>query len=755
MSYNLKYWNEFKNYFDETIRIEILGRDFAGSSTEIKTGETPLVISYPGDDQKIFNPILGSQAKIQLFSETDFQFIELHSSDARAHRVDIYKESVLDWTGWLLPDLFSEPYIAPPYYVEVTARCGLGELKEIDFPETVQAYTQSEPAGTSVTFANLYSIICEGLRQIETDLYLNDCINVYSGENDDETDSPLPQTYINVSAYSGMNFYEAISDILLTFGARLYQMNAEWWIVRIKEVSSEMVVKKSDLIGNFISLDNTKVTTFQIGRPTGSQIVNNSPQLDILAGWKQFSWLQNLGKYESFILNYDFSEWIEYHVTERNTSWRIDKWTEPYYGFAVRYIQSDGTSFIQFAEKDQNKYINQTIQYLNTSVAQKILFKIQFNILAYDTGVVSAGFRFEIKLNGTTNYYLSLNEDDEFEWTTTQSYIEVEGVQPIYFGGRWNRNGETSGEWQNYEFTAPGLPTDGNIEIKVYGNESGLVGAVNNIRLRLKEFSAVFVKEDESAYDDNQETIIVTNDKNIYVPETIEIVGGDLPEITNNAKIWEYGYRTSDGVTSEWHERGDSNTYSLLELIGKDYEAIYKLPQFKLSLPILSQNIKFDSCIVDYQVLPKKYVCASCEIDYRTNIFSGSFMEFGAWENALWILEDGAWNDNGIWVDDATWKDDSTDVIEYNFTDKLSAKLLAEFSNGDTVNSLPDGGYFYYDYLQDGAFGITVETVPYIVVNDNLYYVIDFLNASGKYSVSFKATIGGASKTIIINVDLT
>ena len=136
-----------------------------------------------------------------------------------------------------------------------------------------------------------------------------------------------------------------------------------------------------------------------------------------------------------------------------------------------------------------------------------------------------------------------------------------------------------------------------------------------------------------------------------------------MPEVTNNSKIWEYGYRTSDGVTSEWHERGDSNTYSLLELIGKDYEAIYKLPQFKLTLPILSQNIKFDSCIVDYQVLPKKYVCASCEIDYRTNIFSGSFMEFGAWENALWILEDGAWNDNGIWVDDATWKDDSTDVI--------------------------------------------------------------------------------------------
>ena len=95
----------------------------------------------------------------------------------------------------------------------------------------------------------------------------------------------------------------------------------------------------------------------------------------------------------------------------------------------------------------------------------------------------------------------------------------------------------------------------------------------------------------------------------------------------------------------------------LIELTLEDYNAFYYQPQFKLSLPILSENIKFDSSIVDYQVLPKKYVCNSAKIDVRQGIFNGTFIEFGAWEGADWILKDGTWNDDGVWQDDELWYD--------------------------------------------------------------------------------------------------
>lgn len=749
MSYGLKYWNEFKNYYDETIRIEILGNGYSGSELEIKTGATPLIISYPGDDTNLYNPILGSQAKITLLSESDFQFVDLHNSDARAHRVDIYKESVLDWTGWVLPDLFTEPYIAPPYYVEVTARCGLGELKEAEMPTEVnQLRRESGWVVEAKTRSDLFSIIANALLSIETTVYLNEAINVYSSVSDTINDSPIANTTINVSAYEGKTIYEAISDMLITFGARLYQMNGEWWIVRAKEAGETLSVRRwtltSDGVNGFTT-DDTKITTFQIGRPAGSQIVNESPQLDINPAWKKFTWNQDLGKYESFILNHTFDEWEEYPITVNNTSWKIKTWEESYIGFLRRFILTDGQKFGQFSTGDRNKYIKQTILNVKANSNQQISFKILFNILSVNTAIESAGFSFVIKVG---SYYLKINSSDEFEWTTDSSQIVVSQVEPIYLGGRWNINGDTNTDWKTYEFITDSFPVDGDMEITIYGN---VVLASEDVRLRLKEFSAIFLDSNGVEYSDNLETEITVNENNIYTPDTIEVVGGDLPDIINDVLIWENGYRDSDGdATHVWHERGSSLEIPLLDLIGKDYSQIYKLPQFKLAVPILSQSIQFDSCIVDYQVLPKKYICVSSEIDYQTCIHRGTYVEFSSWEESNWILETGYWNDNGIWIDGETWRDDDTDVIEYNFTTK-GAKLISEIQSGDKIETLPTYGSYYYDYMVDDV--ILVLAAPYSVVNDSFYYVVSPL-AYGNYTVSFDATIDGVLKKIVINVEI-
>ena len=752
MSYGLKYFNEFKNYYDETVRIEILGRDFAGTATEVKTLATPLIVSYPGNDRELYNPIIGSQVTINLLSETNFQFIDLHNSDARAHRVDIYKETVLFWRGWLLPDLFSEPYVAPPYEVSITARCGLGELKEIPFPETIQAYTQSEPDGTEVTFANIYSIICQALRQIETDLDLNDCINVYSNENDEELDSPLPQTYVNVSMYSGKNYYEVITDILLTYGARLYQMDCEWWVVRIKEVAGTMVTKKTDLVGTFISLDNTKVTAFQIGRPAGSQIVNNSPQLDINPAWKQFNWVQDLGKKDSIFLNSKFEKWVEYPVTVRNTNWRITKWIEPEYGFLRRFIESNGDYFAQFGSApDSAKFIYQTLNVVQ-SVNQTVLFKFVFDVLSQFTGIDEGRFKFEIKITGQSEtQYLRLNTANDFEWVTSQNYILVQDIIPTYQGGRYSRN-SSNANWKTYEFQTSGFPIDGELTFTIFGCTTITI-------LRLKEASIILINgtNKQEFYDNDLITNVIINQNNVYEPEDIKVVGGDLPDVTNEVLIWENGYRDSAGdATHVWHERGSSIELPLLQLIGIDYGNIFQLPQFKLSVPILSQSIKFDSCIVDYLVLPKKYICGSAEIDMQTCIFSGTYIEFSAWDGSPWILETGYWNDEGIWIDEETWKDDDTDVIEINLSNPtLDGYFNITTATGivatDVIETLPLAAPLGGDELYEDLVKIT--SVPHTFTGTDLYFRMSLFH-TGDYSVSFKATLNGVLKTIKLNIEI-
>lgn len=138
MAYGLRYYGEFKDRFNNTVRIEIDKKDYSGAASEMIFAADPGTISYPGTDTDVFKSIFGSELKINLISETDFQYTELSTSDARGFKIRKKIGGVTKWTGWILPDLYSEPYTAAPYTVSISARCGLGELKELDVPDEIQ-----------------------------------------------------------------------------------------------------------------------------------------------------------------------------------------------------------------------------------------------------------------------------------------------------------------------------------------------------------------------------------------------------------------------------------------------------------------------------------------------------------------------------------------------------------------------------------------------------------------------------------------
>ncbi|MFO8065949.1 MAG: hypothetical protein R6U11_00060 [Bacteroidales bacterium] len=660
MAYGLKYYGTFKNYFDETITINIYGRDYSGASEEVLFLEgSECIVSYPGDDTNIYNPIFGSQAKVTMISETDFQFIDLHSSDSRGYRLDVLKAGSLDWRGWVIPDLFSEPYVAPPYPVTITARCGLGELKDREIPETMtKLLTTSDLVIDVDSFVNLYTIIGNGLLGIETDLPLNDCINVHHVLSATTNDSAIYDTYIDLKSYEGLTYYEAISDILKTFGARLYQQNGEWWIVRVKEFEQTISARKWTINrpnNNSFVLSETKLTTFQIGRPVESDIVNNSPSLDILPAWKKFSIVQNVKRKGSLLKNSDFSKWEGLYEDNREepVDFKIKEWIESDEDLLSLFFDESGEKFGIFADfTDINSplptprgYISQTVQNIDISTTQRARFNFTFKAIRTSISGSVTNFSIKIQTNGLPyNYYLKLNDDNELEWTTTefQSFVRVEDI-PVGSPSK-----PTS--FETVQITTPGLISVGSLTVTIYG--------ALNARLCIKEASCKILDRNEVEYPDLKINTEVVNENNIYIPDDLEVIGGDLQDIPNNRHIWQNYYAESDGdPTVDWNEIGETDENTLLKILANDYKSRVFQPQFKLSLPILSQNIQFDSSIVDYQILPKKYICNSAEINYRTNIFDGVFIEFADWEGAPWILADGTWNDDGIWVDSETWND--------------------------------------------------------------------------------------------------
>jgi len=761
MAYGLKYWNEFKSYYDDTIRIEILGNGFSGSSTEIKTSETPLVISYPGSDETPYNPIVGSQAKIQMLSEVDFQFIELHDSDARAHRVDIYKNSVLDWRGWVLPDLFSEPYVAPPYIVEITARCGLGELKETIIPATMTEYTLSPLSIETTDQPRLLTILSNALGTIDTELDLNDAINVYSNETDNTDDSPLYETTIKLSAYEGKTLYDAISDQMLTFGARLYQMGAEWWIVRIKETTADLTVRKWNYTTTGYktnTVSTTKNTSFLIGRPVASQILTNSPQLDLNPGWKEFNWVQDLGRKDSFLLNSDFSKWKDNGDPE--------DWDLSTSGIAER-IQGQDFPYAEITTQNTlaaRQYISQTIEgckmYPIVSLDdRKLLFNFEFGVWRKDkvpdyseNAVVSQqAIICEFKFVGDSGtFYLKQNQNgngNSLVWNTVQQTVQI----TVFGTGK-----EGVLTFDEGTFTADTFPGNGTFFVKIYNALSPLSASDKFITTAFKNISVRLLNGDGEDFRNEEITNILINQSNIYKPSDINVVGGDLPneypDDLNKLLTWDNGYRNRDGeATEEWHERGSAIDKPLLQLMGDDYKGIFSKPQFKLSVPILSQDIQFDSTIVDYQILPKEYICISADLDYRSAIFSGTFVEFAAWDGTAWILETGFWNDEGIWIDEDTWRDGDSDVIEYTLESPIysagSKVQISESGIGDTVETFPSIGS-----ISDGNIA-PIPSVPHVLAVGSVWFKIP-VDFSGIAQTSFDVTISGILKRVIINLNI-
>ena len=79
------------------------------------------------------DPVQGSSLTLRLVSRSDREFTGLYSATGGVWRVDVLREGVLYWRGWIDPELYEEPYaMCEGYDVEVTAS-DFGAMERCDF----------------------------------------------------------------------------------------------------------------------------------------------------------------------------------------------------------------------------------------------------------------------------------------------------------------------------------------------------------------------------------------------------------------------------------------------------------------------------------------------------------------------------------------------------------------------------------------------------------------------------------------------
>lgn len=236
---NVKYYHEFKGLDEISNRFEIL----CNSSTTPKLIEAtnePFRLKYL--DVKKLEPVQGSQATLELISESNFQFIDLHTDDMQGYLVKFYRSGQLYWIGFLDSELYNENLTdSAPYAVEFSAA-------DFNILERLKFRNESEKAYTDIaSFMTQLKRCFNKLGLPFQKLYIG-CSTVPKGINMSASETALHVLHIQSANFydednEPMSCREVVESILQPFGLMMVQRDASVYIYDLNTVKSGGVMK--------------------------------------------------------------------------------------------------------------------------------------------------------------------------------------------------------------------------------------------------------------------------------------------------------------------------------------------------------------------------------------------------------------------------------------------------------------------------------------------------------------------------------
>lgn len=213
------YGNRFKfEFFSQNgslVEIEIQQEGYTGPEIKRNLGRAPIL------KRESNGSVYGTSLEIFAEAKVDGEYLELYTSSATEYKVRLYKNSELVWVGYVTPELYSEPDIAPPYDVQIIATDGLGELRNFPFIGS----------GTRTLKYHLQSILNH------TELYLDlEHLSTLKGSLTDALNISVDLDHL-----TSKSCYDVLQLILESLHATITQNGASWLLMRetdiIKKIS--------------------------------------------------------------------------------------------------------------------------------------------------------------------------------------------------------------------------------------------------------------------------------------------------------------------------------------------------------------------------------------------------------------------------------------------------------------------------------------------------------------------------------------
>lgn len=210
-------------------------------------------LSYNGEDSP-FGLMMSSELSFNILNETaeDGKYIDLFTGQENRwlievrKRIDVYREdspepsisNFVFWKGFLLPDVYSEPYTNGVFFVDFTATDGLSTLKTKDF---------NFPFKSSVIQYISYCLRRTGLA---LDLYI--APNIRNANYTSWNRILLPIENFDEKEDARIDCYTALEKLLKAIGAVVYQHRGSWYVVgHGNQFSTNINFEVYDAFGNF------------------------------------------------------------------------------------------------------------------------------------------------------------------------------------------------------------------------------------------------------------------------------------------------------------------------------------------------------------------------------------------------------------------------------------------------------------------------------------------------------------------------
>jgi hypothetical protein len=591
MSYGLKYRLSFDSVSGTPYEINILEAGYDGPVEKRNLGSAPVLKMDDGE------AVRGTSLELSIETCFDGDLREFYTTDRKKFRVEVYRSGVLFWSGHILPELYSEPYISVPFDVSVTASDGLGLLKNIPFGLSGKRSVFDvikyccEQTGLVLNYVFASKLLATGMSGVAS---------VYT------------QAFVDCNAFDDADCYEALEKVLITFGSYIKQKDCKWHVLRYTDQDTDLMEydPSCNFAGGFRPVMKTLGAIGDDTYPVGQL------ESEIVPARKDFTMEQPYELYPSLLKDYCFAAVGSWILSPGVRFMRVDEET---------YCELKPTKLPEKLEA----YVMQSISVEACNRPFRIEF--QFSICLMSNREIGSidmstgrSFRLEIFItdSGGTRHYLSAEG-----WGTKETYIEVRG--DVQNGKLRITDGVNydyiPASFETFRINLERIPYSGEMAFRIinpykYYTVPGTpaLDDYNDMNIIcLKEF--VFTSD----VDGNPDVNVLLNPEASTSAPSLKVGFVDAPFTENARGIFKNILMTSGGFTSEWYCRG-SGLDSFANIALQDMSSRIGVPSFCLhgvihatDFDLLSDKYSGRKLYLkeySYDLMEEEIDCTLCEL---------------------------------------------------------------------------------------------------------------------------------------------